>query len=209
MNIAIIGTGSVGGNLARGWALAGHTIILGVRDPRDTRHAPLLAELGGKARAATPAEAARAAEVVVLATPWEATVALVKGLDLTGRTVVDATNPLAPQLAGLTVGGDSSGAEEVAGAAPGAHVVKCFNTTGANNFLSPRFPDGPATMFYCGDDAAAKETVRGLGAALGFEMADAGPLSRARLLEPLALLWITQAYAQGQGREIAFRLMRR
>ena len=64
-------------------------------------------------------------------------------------------------------------------------------------------------MFYCGDDVAAKQSVHPLVEQLGFEAIDAGPLSRARLLEPFALLWISLAYAQGQGREIAFKLLRR
>ncbi len=209
MNIAIIGAGAVGGNLARGWAKRGHAIVFGARDPKGAKLAPLLAELGGAARATTVADAVRDVEVVVLATPWSGTLELVAGLDLRGKVVIDATNPLAPNLAGLAVAGDTSGGEEVARAAPGARVVKCFNTTGANNFLASTYPGGAVTMLYCGDDAAGKAMVRALGEDLGLAMVDAGPLVRARLLEPFALLWITLAYSQGMGREIAFRLERR
>ena len=87
--------------------------------------------------------------------------------------------------------------------------MKVFNTTGANNMGNPRYPEGPATMLYCGDDASAKEAARRLAADLGFDPVDAGPLQQARLLEAFAMLWISLAYAQGLGREIAFRLMRR
>jgi predicted dinucleotide-binding enzyme len=207
MNITIIGAGSVGGNLARGWAKSGHTLTLGVRNPSSEKLAPLLAETGAKA--ASVPDAVRGSEVVVLATPWSGTLGAISGLDLAGKVVVDATNPLLPNLGGLAVTGDSSGAEAIQKAAPRARLVKCFNTTGANNFVAPRYPAGTAVMFYCGDDAEAKRVVRKLGEDLGFEMVDAGPLSRARLLEPLALLWITLAYPQGLGREIAFGLLRR
>ncbi len=208
MNIAIIGAGSVGGNLARGWARKGHSIVFGARDPKSTKLAAVLAEVAG-ARATTMAEAVAGAEVVVLATPWEGTTTLVSGLDLGDRVVIDATNPIGPDLSGLTVGGSTSGGEEVARAARSTRVVKCFNTTGANNYLNPVYPGGAATMLYCGDDPGAKTTVRRLGEDLGFAMVDAGPLSRARLLEPAALLWISLAYPQGMGREIAWRLERR
>jgi 8-hydroxy-5-deazaflavin:NADPH oxidoreductase len=207
VEIAIIGPGSVGGQLARGWARKGHKIMFGARDPGGTGLAPLLKETGGTALRV--ADAVKAAEVVVLATPWGATLDLVSQLDLAGKVVVDATNPLLPDLGGLAVGRDTSGAEEVQKAARGAKVVKCFNTTGANNYLAPSFPGGTAAMLYCGDDAGAKARVRTLGADLGFDMIDVGPLVRARLLEPLALLWITLAYPQGMGREIAFGLLRR
>ena len=66
-----------------------------------------------------------------------------------------------------------------------------------------------ATMFLCGDDVEAKAMVTQLGADLGFEMLNAGPLTIARLLEPLAMLWISLAYIQGLGPGIAFKLLRR
>jgi hypothetical protein len=208
VKIAIIGAGSVGGNLARGWAAKGHAIVFGARDPKSTKVVALLADVAG-ARAATIAEATAAAEVVVLATPWEGTIGLVAALDLGSRVVIDATNPIGPNLSGLTVQGNTSAGEEVAKAARSGRVVKCFNTTGANNYLDPAYPGGAATMLYCGDDAEAKGIVRRLGEDLGFAMVDAGPLARARLLEQVALLWISLAYPQGMGREIAWRLERR
>jgi 8-hydroxy-5-deazaflavin:NADPH oxidoreductase len=74
---------------------------------------------------------------------------------------------------------------------------------------NPRYPEGPATMFYCGDDVKAKSAAKALAADLGFDPIDAGPLRIARLLEPYAMLWIHLAFAQKMGREFAFRLMRR
>lgn len=209
VRIAIIGAGSVGGTLAIGWASAGHDVRLGVRSPDDPKVRELLGKFARPGAALPPAAAVEGADVVVLATPWEATLELARGLALAGKVVVDTTNPLLPNLAGLAVSGNDSAAEAIARAAPGARVVKCFNTTGANNFLAPDYPEGRATMLYAGDAAEAKAVVAELGRELGFDMVDAGPLARARLLEAFAMLWITLAYPQGQGREIAFRLMRR
>jgi predicted dinucleotide-binding enzyme len=208
MRIGIIGAGNVGGALGGGWARKGHEVTFGVRHPEDPKVKKLLEETG--ARAASPAEAAAGAEVVVLATPWDATESAVRGAgDLAGKVLFDATNPLAPNLSGLTHGFDTSAAEQIASWAPGARVVKIFNTTGANNMANPDFHGTAATMFYCGDDAGAKSTAHQLAADLGFDPVDAGNLEQARLLEPLALLWIRLAYLQGMGREIAFKLMKR
>jgi predicted dinucleotide-binding enzyme len=88
-------------------------------------------------------------------------------------------------------------------------VFKTLNHTGANNMANPAYPGGRLVMFVCGDDARAKPTVLTLVAELGFDAVDAGPLKVARLLEPLAMLWIHLASNQGLGREIAFALLRR
>jgi predicted dinucleotide-binding enzyme len=209
MRIGVIGAGSVGGTLGRRWAQRGHEVRFGVRNPDDPKVHRLLGESEG-ATAGSVAEAAAFGEVVVFATPWGATRdAVTHAGDLAGKVVFDATNPLAPDLSGLAAGGDTSAAEQVAGWAPGARVVKVFNTTGANNMADPIFDEQAATMFYCGDDEEAKAVAARLAADLGFEPVDAGPLREARLLEPLALLWIHLAYAQKMGRNIAFKLLRR
>lgn len=209
MTIAIIGTGSVGAALGRGWAAAGHTIRFGSRDPHAEDVEALITSIGAQASADTPAEAAAAAKLVALAVPWGAAQSAVEGLgDLHNTVLIDCTNPLA---AGLqpAVSGDTSGAEEIARWADGARVVKAFNTTGTNNMADPDYAGLPLTMFVCGDDADAKSTVGGLAEDLGFEAVDAGPLNRARLLEPMARLWIHLAMTDGFGREIGFKLLRR
>jgi 8-hydroxy-5-deazaflavin:NADPH oxidoreductase len=208
MRIGIIGAGNVGGTLGQGWTRAGHEVMFGVRDALHPKVVRLLEETG--ARAATIPEAAAFGEVVVLATPWEAAEEALRGAgDLTGKVLFDCTNPLAPQLAGLTHGHTTSGGEQVAAWTPGARVVKVFNTTGAENMANPDFGGTAATMFYCGNDAEAKAVAARLAADLGFDPVDAGRLDQARLLEPLALLWIRLAYVQQMGRGIAFKLMRR
>jgi hypothetical protein len=210
MRIAIIGTGNVGSALGGGWAALGHDVVFGARDPRLPRVHSVVKAAGGRARATLVREASAVAEVVVLATPWEATEAAVRAAgDLAGKVLVDATNPLSPDLRSLAVGHTTSGAEEVARWAPGARVVKAFNTIGAQHMRDPRFGSETASMFVCGDDEPARRLVMGLAGALGFECVDAGPLVQARLLEPLAMLWISLAYAQGQGTGIAFRLVRK
>lgn len=209
MNIAVIGAGNVGGTLGRGWAAAGHTVRFGVPDPRADKHQALREQLGATALG-TVAEVAPAAEVIVLATPWPAVPEAIQAAgDLTGKIVVDCTNPLQPALAGLTHGHTTSGAEEVAEWAQGARVYKAFNQTGYENMAAPQYPTGRAVMFVAGDDPAGKTAVLGLATDLGFEAVDAGPLSNARLLEPLALLWIQLAFRLGQGRDFAFGLLRR
>jgi predicted dinucleotide-binding enzyme len=93
--------------------------------------------------------------------------------------------------------------------AKAARVVKCFNTTGANNLENPNYGDDRPMMFLCGNDAGVKSVVMKLGQDVGFEMIDAGELATARLLEPVAMLWIHLAFRGGLGRNFAFKLLRR
>jgi hypothetical protein len=210
MRIGIIGTGNVGAALGARWAGAGHEIVFGARDPAEQKVRALVATLGPAARAGSVREATTSADVVVLATPFDATADAIRHTaDLGGKIVIDCTNPLAPDLSGLSRGHTSSAGEAVAEWAKGARVVKALNTTGANNMLDPRYGAERATMFVCGDDPAAKATTATLVTELGFDVIDAGPLTSARLLEPLAMLWISLAYRFGYGPNIAFKLMRR
>lgn len=210
MKIGVIGAGHVGGTLGRAWAGAGHEVAFGVRDAAAPRVRDLLAACGGRATAATVPEAAGSAEVVAVTTPWEATEAAVRAAgDLTGKVVLDCTNPLAPDLTGLAVGLTTSGGERVAGWASGGRVVKAFNTTGADNMARPTIGGTPLTLFLAGDDAGAKAVAARLAGEIGFAPVDGGPLRVARLLEPLALLWITLAVGQGLGPGIALNLVRR
>jgi hypothetical protein len=204
MKIAIIGAGNVGKSLGKAWARRGHAITYGVRNPDDAKYDGLTT--------ANVAEATRAAEAIVLATPWDGAEAALKSAgNLEGKLVLDATNPIAigPQGMGLALGHTSSGGESVAAWAPGAAVFKTLNTTGFNNMEDSGGYAQKPVMFFAGDDSARRATVAALLADLGFEPVDAGPLSNARLLEPYAMLWIDLAVNRGQGRDIAFALMRR
>ncbi|MEQ8330346.1 MAG: NADPH-dependent F420 reductase [Longimicrobiales bacterium] len=208
MNIAIIGSGNVGSVLGRRWSANGHAVVFGSRRP-DHPDVQALAEDAG-ARTALPTEAVATAEVVVLATPWEVSEDVVRGLgDLGGRIVVDCTNPLAEGLSGLTLGTDTSGGERIQAAAAGGRVVKAFNTTGTGNMDDPVYESGALTMFLCGDDAEARQVVSGLAWELGFEPVDCGPITSARYLEPMAMAWITLAHVMGHGPDFGFALLRR
>lgn len=210
MKIGIIGSGNVGGALGTRWAKIGHEVIFGTRDPRGPEMQQLAARASGKTRAASLADAAREGQVLLLATPWPAAQQVIAGLgDLSGKILIDATNPLLPDLSGLAIGTTTSAAEQVAGWARGAKVVKAFNTVGANIMANPAFEGHRPVMFYCGDDADAKQVVAKLISELVFEPVDAGPLKQARLLEPFAMLWISMALGQGMGQDFAFELLRR
>ncbi len=212
MKIAIIGAGNVGGALGANWTQKGHDIVFGVRDPNSDKTQTLLRTIGNKARAATAAEAAAAADIIVLSTPWPATEAAIRSMgNLKGKIILDATNPLTrgPEGIALEIGHAISGGEKVQGWAAAASVFKTLNTTGFGNMASPVFKGVKSVMFVAGDDAAAKPKVMALVGDLGFEVIDAGPLRNARLLEAHAMLWIDLALVRGQGRDFAFGLLRR
>ena len=210
MRIGIIGAGAVGSTLARAWANTGHQVALATRNPDDPRLATLALSIGPNASAGAVPKVVEHSEVVVLATPWIA-VRDMPGVpvDWSGKILIDCTNPLRPDGKWLEDDYQVSGAERVAAWAEGASVFKTLNHTGYNNMANPVYPDGRPVMFVCGDDQAAMPTVLQLVGELGFDAVDAGGLKMARLLEPLAMLWIQLAMGQGLGREIAFALLRR
>jgi len=204
MQIAIIGTGNVGSAIARGLKSRGHQVTLGVRDVARPDLVALAAEVG--ARLLAPAQAAQAAEIVILALPWDKAESAVKALgDLAGKIVIDCMNPLAmiDGALSLAIGHTTSGAEQVQSWLPGARIVKTLNQVGAEIMQdNATLPHRPA-QFMAGDDEAAKTAVAILLRDLGFEPFDAGALKRARLLEPLAMVWINQALLRGKGRNWA------
>jgi predicted dinucleotide-binding enzyme len=209
MRIGIIGAGNVGGTLGRAWVKKGHEVKFGVPDPAGVKMQELLKRTGGASAGTVPAATAHG-EVVVLATPWGAAQdAIQKAGNLKGKIILDCTNPIKEDLSGLSIGQTTSGGEQVAAWATGARVVKIFNTTGFENMANPLYGSAPITMFYAGDDKDAKAVAAGLARDVGFDPADAGPLSNARLLEPLAMLWIYLAVKQGERTAFAFQLIRR
>jgi 8-hydroxy-5-deazaflavin:NADPH oxidoreductase len=209
MKIAVIGTGSVGGTLGQRWAELGHSVAFGVRGLNDKVAQALLATIDGDARLASVYDAAQAAEVVVLATPYAANeAALAAAGDLTGKILIDVTNPIDANFS-LAVGFDTSGGEEVAKLAPGARVYKAMNQVGFEIMADPNFAAGKPVMFVAGDDEAGKEIVLALVSSLGFAAIDVGNLSLARLIEPFGMLWIHLMARRKMGRNFAFALMRR
>ena len=208
MKISILGAGNVGMALARALLRSGQPVTLGVPEP--ARYADAVATLGPQARLTTSAEAIDQGDLVILAVPYAAALSVAAGrADWQGRVLVDATNPLAPGLSGLSLGTTTSGAEQIAERARGARVVKAFNTTGAENLADSRYAPGRPMMPVAGDDAAARQQVLALAARLGFDAVDMGSLSAARYLEPLAMVWIHLAFRQGLGRQFALARMSR
>ncbi len=213
MKIAVIGSGNVGGTLGKILAQKGHDVTFGARDPQSEKIKSLLSSISGNARADSIPGAVADADVVILATPWDAAQdAIAQAGNLTGKVLIDTINPvgLNPEglSRGLVIGHTTSAAEEVAKWATGARVVKAFNNIGANCFGNTQFGSVTATAFICGDDADAKKVVTILAQDVGFEVVDTGPLAQARLLEPLAMLWISLAIG-GVGREFSISLVKR
>jgi hypothetical protein len=210
MRIGIVGAGQVGSTLGRRFAEVGHEILYGVRDAADPRLHGLLARHPGRAAAVALEELASPSDAIVLAVPFAAVEEALRGLGaLHGKVLIDATNPLAPGLAGLVVGRDDSGGETVARLARGARVVKAFNTIGVDVMADPLFGGRRAMLTVCSDDPEARRVAGELAAAIGFEPVDFGPLANARVAEPLALAWIWLAHVKGEGTGFAFTLARR
>jgi len=203
MKLSILGAGNVGMALARALVRAGETVTFGVPDP--AKYQAGVAALGPAAKLVSTALAVAEGDVVILAVPYTAALAIAASVpDWRGKTLADATNPLAPGLAGLSLGTSTSGAEEIARRAVGALVVKAFNTTGAENMADSRYAQGQPMMPVAADDAGARQRVMMLATLIGFDAIDMGPLQTARNLEPLAMVWIHLAIKQGQGRRFAF-----
>jgi predicted dinucleotide-binding enzyme len=204
MRIAVIGAGSVGATLGKAWLEHGEDVTWGLRNPADPKYDGL-----PKERRKQGAEAAKDAEVVVIATPWSATEAAVKALgNLAGKVVIDCTNPLGmgPEGLQLVLGFNTSAGEQVASWAPGAFVFKTLNATGASNMAKAAQYAVKPMMLVAGDATAKKPVVMELLSKLGFDPVDAGPLKNSRLLEPFAMVWIDQAMKRGRGRDFAFAL---
>jgi hypothetical protein len=186
-SISIIGLGNMASALA-GRALAGGNAveIIG-RDPVKAKE--LAAALDG-ATAGT-AGAAPAGDIVILAVPYASAAAVVSeyGDALRGKVIIDITNPVSPDFKGLVTPDGSSGAQEIAKAAPaGAHVVKAFNTLFSDVLAAGPADGRPLDVFIAGDDAQAKARVSAFIESLGLRPMDAGELPMARALENAALL---------------------
>lgn len=205
MKIAIIGTGNVGGALATKWALAGHTILLGVKDTTSFKGEGLLSNPNTTVYPIK--EAVKAADVILIATPATAAVEVAQSLgDTRGKLIIDAMNI----VMGRGPAGFNSTADAILANTVSRDVIKCFNTTGFNNMENTVYGAEKLDMFMAGDSKPAKETVRQLALDAGFaECYDAGGNDMFHLIEQFAVFWINLAMRQGLGREIGFKLMRR
>lgn len=208
MKIAIIGTGRLGSALGKIWAEKGHMIMFGSRDPQKAKK--LANSIGHDASGGTYEEVAKLGDVIILAVPWSGAKESIKTAgDLNGKIIVDSTTTAAPHLGGPLKARTTSAAEKIAKWAVGAKVIKAVHTIGVESLNKLQFGSQQASLFICGDYLDAKSKLKQLGLDLGFDVIDVGPLTNARLIEPLAMLWIELAYKQGMGTDIAFKLLRR
>lgn len=211
MKIAFIGAGRVGAPLAVRLAEAGHEVVLGQARDGSASVAEALAR--SKRLSALPLEdAVRSAEVVFLATPFGAVASVLRPLAelLTGKVLVDCTNPVGPALShGLK--SERSGSELVQTIVPNARVVKAFTIYGFENLEDPVYPGYPVkpAMLFCGEDGAAKECVGALIADCGFEPVDVGGLAQALHLEHMTLLWVRMVRAGNGSPHLVWAALRR
>jgi len=193
--IAVIGTGDVGGALGPAFAGLGHTIVYGSRDPDRGKVKELVERTGELASATTPADAASQADIVVLAVPGLMVEEITKSLgDLSGKIIIDPTNPLERRMNRLEHAVDTSNAEIIQAAAPDAYVVKAFNTLNWKTMVDPDSAGGPVSIPLVGDNGRAKKKVAELVSGMGLEPIDVGPLRDARWVEGMLILWINNRY---------------
>lgn len=204
MNIAIIGSGNVGGALAQQWIKAGHNVLIGAQFPLSEKNISLATKIG-EDRFAVIENAVKQCEVILVATPPTAIFEVIEQLgDVSGKVIIDATNAVMkspePYKAVYHALADKTNAE----------IVKCFNTTGFENMLDPIYDGEGIDMFMAGDSEIAKEIAKKLALDCGFASCiDFGKADKVELLEKFALSWINLAIMQGYGRDMAFKLIRR
>jgi predicted dinucleotide-binding enzyme len=198
--IAVIGTGNVGAALGPEFAAQGHTIVYGSREPMRADVQELVARTAGNASAKMPAEAVAGADIVVLAVPGTSAVEVTQGLgDLAGKIIIDPTNVISRGEGGRMshgIEGKGSNAALIQAAAPGAFVVKAFNTLNWQQMVNPETAGGPITIMLAGDNADAKATVAGLVRGMELEAVDVGGLEYAHLLEEMLVMWASSLRTQ-------------
>jgi hypothetical protein len=205
--IAIIGTGNVGMALGTEFAKQGHTIVYGSRSPQGLKALDLAKQTDGNSSTATPREAAAGAEVIVLAVPGMVVEEVVQHLgDLSGKLIIDATNPLVmDEPMHFTFGVESSNGEIVQAAAPEALVVKAFNTVTWQSMINPDDSDGPLYVPLAGNDAPAKEKVAKMVAKMGLEPFDLGPIGVAHWTEYSVVIALNNEFSGRANYDLVFR----
>lgn len=212
--IGVLGSGQVGEVLANGFLKHGYAVMRGSREP--AKLAAWKTAAGANASAGTFSDAAKFADVVVLAVKGSAALAAVElagSANLVGKPVLDATNPIAeqPPVNGVLkffTGPNESLLEQLAAKVPGAHFVKAFSCVGNAFMVNPDFGGTKPTMFICGADTAAKAKTRTILDQFGWDVADMGAPEAARAIEPLCMLWCIPGLTGG-GWTHAFKLLRK
>lgn len=205
--IAIIGTGNVGMALGTEFAKQGHTIVYGSRSPLGLKALDLSKKTDGNSSTARPAEAAAGAEVIVLAVPGMVVEEVVRHLgDLSGKLIIDVTNPLVmDEPMHFTFGVESSNGELVQAAAPEALVVKAFNTVTWQSMIDPEDSDGPLYVPLAGNDELAKEKVATMVVKMGLKPIDLGPISVAHWTEYSVVVALNNQFSARANYDLVFR----
>ena len=214
MNIGILGSGSVGQALGKGFIKHGYEVMIGTRSPE--KLSEWKAKAGKSGRVGSFAEAAEFGEIIVLAakgTTAKETLKLAGAANLKGKTIIDTTNPLAdaPPRNGVlkfftTL--DVSLMEQLQAAFPEVHFVKAFNSIGNAVMVNPDFGGIKPSMFICGNDHNAKLEVSKILERFGFEVEDMGYMEAARAIEPLCILWCIPGFMENRWTH-AFKLLKR
>ena len=213
MRLGVLGSGVVGQTLADGFLKHGYEVMRGSRNP--AKLATWAKAAGPRAQAGSFEQAAGFGQVVVLAVKGSAAVDVARSCagQLTGKPVLDTSNPIAeaPPVNGVLqffTGPNESLLERLQSSVPGARFVKAFSCVGAPLMVDPHLPNGPPTMFICGNDEPARESARHLAEHLGWTVEDMGAAEAARAIEPLCMLWCIPLFRQNHMAH-AFRLLRR
>ena len=211
MNIGILGSGDVAKALGHGFLKHGHPVMMGTRKP--SKLDAWTAE-HQEASAGSFADAANFGEAIVLAVKGDAAATvldLAGSANIAGKTVMDATNPLAAAppdngvLHFFTTLEDSL-MERLQAAHPDGRFVKVFNSVGSHLMVNPQYAGGVPTMFICGNDASAKHLVSEILTEFGWEPLDMGGAEGARAIEPLCILWCIPGFLRGEWTH-AFRVL--
>jgi predicted dinucleotide-binding enzyme len=205
MKIAVIGSGNVGGTLARKWSEKGHEVRIGARNPENSKGTRLTGI--SSLQFCNIHDAVQNSEVILIAVPAPSAPDAVRSLgDTTGKIIIDSMNIVGGKgPAGFTNVGDA-----ILANTNSLDVVKCFNTTGFNNMENPAYPGAALDMFMAGDSKTGKQVAHQLAIDTGFaECYDAGGNDKFFLLEQLANFWINMAMSRGLGREIGIKILKR
>jgi len=211
MRIAVLGSGAVGQTLAKGFKTHGYDVRIASRSSdklADFSKTTGIAALSFDAAASW----CEGAVLAVKGTIAEDAVRESGPDNLRDKLVIDVTNPLsdAPPEDGVLrvfTGPNESLMERLQAAFPAVHFVKAFNSVGNALMVNPQLAGGKPTMFYCGNDAGAKQIVARIIDQFGYEGEDLGSVKAARVIEPLCPLWCIPGFRTGKW-QYAFKLLR-
>ncbi|MCI0451823.1 MAG: NAD(P)-binding domain-containing protein [Candidatus Latescibacteria bacterium] len=211
MKVGILGSGDVGKALAAGFSQHRHSVTIGTRDP--AKLAAFASQRQG-VRVASFRETSTFGDVIVLAVKGSAAADVLRDADedhIEGKIVIDTTNPISdtPPKNGVLdyFTSEESLMERLQREFSGARFVKAFSCVGSALMVHPKLSGGPPTMFICGNDAEAKNTVTGVLDQFGWEVEDLGAVEAARAIEPLAVLWCIPGFLRNDWVH-AFKMLR-